>query len=42
MVARGERTKTRKTRVGYKRIEIEGQLYIWNKEENRIVKKRNF
>jgi len=42
VVARKERTKRRKTRVGYKRIEIEGQLYIWNEEENRIVKKRNF
>jgi len=42
VVARGERTKGRRTRVVYRRIEIEGQLYIWDKEENRIVKKRNF
>jgi len=42
IVARGERTKGRRTRVGYRRIKIEGQLYIWNEEENRIVKKRNF
>jgi len=42
VVARGERTKGRKTKVGYRRIEIEGQLYVWNEEENRIVKKRNF
>jgi len=42
VVARGERTKGRRTRVGYRRIEIKGQLYIWNEEENRIVKKRNF
>jgi len=42
VVTRGERTKERKTRVGYRKIEIEGQLYIWSEEENRIVKKRNF
>jgi len=28
--------------IGYRRIEIEGQIYIWNDEENRIVKRRNF
>jgi len=42
VVGRGERTKRRRTRVGYRRIEIEGQLYVWNEEENRIIKKRNF
>jgi len=42
VVARGERTKGKRTRVEYRRIEIEGQLYIWNEEENRIIKKRNF
>jgi len=42
VVAKRERTKGKRTRVGYRRIEIEGQLYIWNEEENRIVKKRNF
>jgi len=41
-VARGERANGRRTRVGYRRIEIEGQLYIWNEKENRIIKKRNF
>jgi len=42
VVTKGERTKRRRTRVGYRGIEIEGQLYIWNEEENRIAKKRNF
>jgi len=41
-VARGERANGKRTRVGYSRIEIEGQIYIWNEKENRIVKKRNF
>jgi len=41
-VARGEKTNGRRTRIGYRRIEIESQLYIWNEEENRIVKNRNF
>jgi len=41
-VARGERTNERRTKVGYRRTEIKSQLYIWNEEENRIVKKRNF
>jgi len=40
VVARGERTNGRRTR--YRRTEIEGQMYIWNEKENRIVKKRNF
>jgi len=40
-IARDERADGRRARVGYRRIEIEGQMYIWNKEENRIVKKRN-
>jgi len=41
-IARGERADGRRTRVGYRRIEIEGQTYTWSKEENRIVKRRNF
>jgi len=41
-VAREEETNGKRTRVGYTRIEIEGQLYIWDEKENRIVKKRNF
>jgi len=40
-VARDEKANGRR-RVRYRRIEIEGQMYIWNKEENRILKKRNF
>jgi len=39
---RGERANGGRTRVGYRRIEIKGQIYIWNEEETRIVKKRNF
>jgi len=41
-IARGKRANGRRTRVGYRRIEIEGEMYIWNEGENRIVKKRNF
>jgi len=41
-IARGERADGKRARVGYRRIEMEGQMYIWNKEENRIVKKKNF
>jgi len=36
-VARDEKANERRVR-----IEIEDQMYIWNEEENRIVKKRNF
>jgi len=39
-IARDERADGRKARVGYRRIEIEGQIYIWSVEENRIVKRR--
>jgi len=31
----------RRTRVGYRRMEIEDQMYIWSEEENRIVNRRN-
>jgi len=30
------------TRGGYRIIEIEGQMYIWSEEDNRIEKRRNF
>jgi len=39
-IAKGERADGR--RVGYRTTEIEGQMYIWNEEEHRIVKRRNF
>jgi len=38
-VAKDEKANGRRTRIRYRRIEIEGQMYIWNEEENRIVKK---
>jgi len=41
-IARDERADGRRARVGYRRIEIEGQMYIWSEEENIIVKRRNF
>jgi len=41
-IARGEKADGRRARVGYRRIEKEGQMYIWNEEENRIVKRKNF
>jgi len=41
-IARDERADGRRARIGYKRIEIEGQMYIWSEEENSIVKRRNF
>jgi len=41
-VARDEKANGKRTRVRCRRIEIEGQMYIWNEEENRIVKKRIF
>jgi len=41
-VAKSKKANGRRRRVGYRRIEIEGQMYIWNEEENIIVKKRNF
>jgi len=41
-IARGERTDGRRARVGYRRIEIEGQTYVWKEEENRMVKRKNF
>jgi len=41
-VARDEKANGRRTRLRYRRIEIESQMYIWNEEENRIIKKRNF
>jgi len=41
-VARGEKANGRRIRVRYRRIEIEGQMYIWNEEENIIVNKRTF
>jgi len=37
-----ERADGRRARVGYMRIEIEGQIYIWSEEENRIIKRKNF
>jgi len=41
-IARDERADGRRARVGYRRIEIEGQIYVWNEEKNRIVKRRNY
>jgi len=43
-IARGERERAdgKKARVGYRRIEIEGQLYVWSEEEDKIAKKKNF
>jgi len=37
--ARGEKADGRRARVGYSRIEIESQMYVWNEEEDRIVKR---
>jgi len=41
-IAKDERADGRRARIEYRRIEIEGQMYIWSEEENRIVKRRNF
>jgi len=41
-IARGEKADGRRAKVGHRKIEIEDQMYVCNKEENRIVKKRNF
>jgi len=41
-IARGERADGRRARVEYRRIEIEDQIYVWNEEEERMVKRKNF
>lgn len=29
-------------KVGYRKIEIEGERFVWDEEEDKIVKKKNF
>jgi len=39
-IARDERADGKRARVGYRRIDIEGQMYIWSEKEN--CKKEEF
>jgi len=41
-IAREKRADERKGRIGYRKIEIEGQLYVRSEEDDKIVKKKNF
>lgn len=34
-----ERKEGRRVKIGYNRIDIEGENYIWNEEERKIMKK---
>lgn len=37
-IARSERTKGKQVKIGYQKIEIDGQLYIWNNKEDGVVR----
>lgn len=40
--ARKEREGRKKVKVGYRKMYIESELYVWNEEGEEIRKRRNF
>lgn len=40
--ARKEREGGKKVKVGYRKMYIEGELYVWNEEGKEIRKRKNF
>lgn len=40
--ARKEREGGKKVKVGYRKMYIESELYVWNKEGEEIRKRKNF
>lgn len=40
--ARSEREKGKSVKVGYRKLNIDGKLYIWNEEAREVREKKNF
>lgn len=40
--ARKERERGKKVKVGYRKMYIESELYVWNEEGKEIRKRKNF